>query len=167
MPKSNVSKTGILTKRQMDFVSSWSGSSVAAARAAVYRDPEGSACKIMKNQPVKDLIREKQQAMARESGRALASRIAPSRIDIINHLWRLARLSPEKTNNNITGQMKATDALAEIFGLKIDSQADFDREIEGKTQAEIDFFVAHGYFPEPQDQPGPKTQTITEENQDQ
>jgi hypothetical protein len=165
MPKSKVSQTGILTKRQMDFVSSWSGSSVAAARAAGYRDPKGSACKIMKNQPVKDLIREKQQAMARESGRALAGRIAPSRIDIINHLWRLARLSPEKTNNNITGQMKATDTLAEIFALKFDSQADFDREVEGKTQADIDFFVAHGYFPTNEAPGQTKPQPQPEEDQ--
>jgi hypothetical protein len=158
MPKSKVSQTGILTKRQMDFVSSWSGSSVAAARAARYRDPKGSACKIMKNKPVRDLIREKQLAMAREAGKALARQLAPSRIDIVNHLWRLARLSPEKTNNNITGQMKATDALAEIFGLKIDSRADFDREIEGRTQADIDFFVAHGYFPETQSEAEPEGQ---------
>jgi hypothetical protein len=151
MSKSKVSQSGLLTKRQLDFVSSWSGSSVAAARAAGYSDPQGSACKIMKNEPVTDLLKEKQQEMARASGRALAARLAPSRIDIINHLWKLARLSPKKTNNNITGQMKATDTLAEIFALKIDSQADFDSEVEGKTQAEIDFFVTHGYFPEPQD----------------
>ncbi|HWZ43757.1 MAG TPA: hypothetical protein VNW97_09780 [Candidatus Saccharimonadales bacterium] len=164
MPKSKVSQTGMLTQRQMNFVSCWAGSSVAAARAAGYRDPKGAACKLMKVPQIKDLIREKQQSMARESGKALVGQIAPSRIDIINHLWQLARLAPERTNNNITGQMKATDTLAEIFALKFDSQSDFDREVEGKTQADIDFFVAHGYFPAHSTQP--KNEDSNEDNED-
>jgi hypothetical protein len=87
--------------------------------------------------------------MAEESGKTLGRQIAVSRPEIINRLWQLAQLSPTETNRTIYGQIKAAETLAYVFDIKLNRPADLDHEIRGRTSSEIDFFVEHGYFPDP------------------
>ena len=89
--------------------------------------------------------------MITESAKLLARQITVCRADIINRLWELAQLAPDKTSNSITGQIKAAETLSRIFDVKINRTADLDREIAGKTEEEMEFFVAHNYFPGPGD----------------
>ena len=87
--------------------------------------------------------------MAEESGRLLGKQLTVCRAEVINRLWELAQLPPSETNNTIGGQIKAAETLALVFDIKVNRPADLDRELQGKTSAEIDFFVEHGYFPDP------------------
>jgi hypothetical protein len=38
------------------------------------------------------------------------------RTQILNRYWELANLTPEETKGNISGQLKALDALIEVLG---------------------------------------------------
>lgn len=93
----------------------------------------------------------KQETMIKESGKRLAAEIAVCRADVINRLWELARMSPKDTHDTISGQIKATEILAQIFDVRINRTADLDRELEGRTEEEVNYFVAHGHFPEDPD----------------
>ena len=94
----------------------------------------------------------KQEAMIKESGKRLATEVTVCRADVINRLWELAQMPPEQTNKSIGGQIKATEILAQIFDVKINRTADLDRELEGRTEEEVNYFMAHGHFPESQDE---------------
>src|SRR5205085_6045811 len=147
MPNRSVKKTGILTPQQLKFIANWQGSGVAAAESAGYKDPVNASSKLMRKEPVRAGIRRKQNAMAEEAGKILGKQVAVCRADVINRLWDLAMMAPDETNKNIIGQIRASEALANILGISIKRKADVTKQLEGKTQADIDFFVAHGYFP--------------------
>lgn len=51
---------------------------------------------------------------------------------------------------NDSVKVRAAVALAEIKGMKIQRSLDANKEFEGKTEEELDFFAIHGYWPEPQ-----------------
>ena len=152
MPNRSVEKTGILTEQQLKFIACWQGSAVAAAAAAGYKDPVNAGYKLMQLEPIREGIRMKQNAIAEETGRALGKQIAVCRADVINRLWDLAMMDPDNTKETITGQIRASEALANILGISIKRKADVTKQLEGKTQADIDYFVAHGYFPEPEEE---------------
>src|SRR5947207_8096676 len=152
MPNRSVEKTGILTEQQLQFIACWQGSAVAAAAAAGYRDPVDAGYKLMQRKPIREGIRMKQNAIAEETGRALGKQIAVCRADVINRLWDLAMMDPDNTKETITGQIRASEALANILGISIKRKADVTKQLEGKTQADIDYFVAHGYFPQPEEE---------------
>ena len=89
--------------------------------------------------------------MIKESAKLLAKQINVCRADIINRLWELAQLTPRDTSGSITGQIKAAETLSRIFDVKINRTADLDRELQAKTEEEVNYLVAHGYFPGPKD----------------
>lgn len=90
----------------------------------------------------------KQETMIKESGKRLAAEIAVCRADVINRLWELAQMQPDKTGHSIGGQIKAAEILARVFDVRINRTADLDRELEGRTEEEVNYLVAHGHFPE-------------------
>src|SRR5437016_2328144 len=136
-----------LTEKKLRFVAAWTGNLVAAARAAGYKDPKSSAYKLMKDPDIAKALQAKQESMLQESGEHLARTLPLSRADVIDRLWQLAQLGPERTNHNITGQVKAAQALEQIFTLNIDSNEPLKRQLEGKSEAEMEFFVVHGFLP--------------------
>lgn len=142
-----------LTEMQLRFVSAWTGNLIAAARTAGYSDPKGAAYKLMKDPNVVEALQKKQESMLQESGEHLARTLPLSRADVIDRLWQLAQLSPERTNCNITGQVKAAQALEEIFALNIDQKEQLPRQLEGKSEAEMEFYVIHGFLPHSEENP--------------
>src|SRR5689334_2789141 len=136
-----------LSQKKLNFVAAWSGNLIAAARAAGYRDAKGAAYKLMKDPEVVKALQKKQEAMLQESGEQFARTIPLSRADVIERLWQLAQLQPHSTNGNITGQVKAAQALEEIFALNIDRNPGLKRQMEGKSDAELEFYVVHGFLP--------------------
>jgi len=155
VPRRSVKKTGILTTQQLKFITHWQGSSVAAAAAAGYSDPVNAAGKLMQQEPVRAAIRRKQNAMAEEAGKILGKQVAVCRADIINRLWELAMMSPDDTNNSIGGQVRASTALADIFASSTRRKPDA-KQLEDKSQDDINFFVVHGYFPPEQEEAAPE-----------
>ena len=140
-----------LTTKQQQAILLWSGDIIAAARAAGYSEPAKTAYRLMKNPEFTKQLMLKQETMIKESAKLLAREITVCRADLINRLWEFAQLAPGETSHTITGQIKAAEILSRIFDVKINRTADLDREIEGKAEEEMDYFVAHGYFPEPGD----------------
>lgn len=142
-----------LTERQLRFVSAWTGNLIAAARTAGYSDPKAAAYRLMKEPHVVQAIQKKQDSMLQESGEQFARTLPLSRADVIERLWQLAQLSPNATNHNITGQVKAAQALEEIFALNIDRNERLKRQLEGKSEAEMEFYVIHGFLPHQEEKP--------------
>lgn len=141
-----------LSEKKLRFVAAWTGNLIAAARAAGYRDPKSAAYKLMKDPGVVKALQAKQDSILQESGEHLARTLPLSRADVIDRLWQLAQLSPEQTNCNITGQVKAAQALEQIFALNIDRVEVLRRELQGKSEAEVEFYVVHGFLPHPEHQ---------------
>lgn len=148
---SSTSKTSkLLNEKQQDFVAAYRGNATTAARAAGYKDPKNSAQQLMRNPIVMNHLEKKQEAFSKESGRRLARELNFCRNDILNRMWELANLPHEdKERPSYETQLKAMQALAEIFDNDITRTADLTRQLEGKTQAEVEFFASHGYFPKP------------------
>ena len=142
-----------LTDMQLRFVSAWTGNLIAAARAAGYSDPKGAAYKLMKEPHVVEALQQKQESMLRESGEHLARTLPLCRADVIDRLWQLAQLNPERTNGNITGQVKAAQSLEQIFALNIDENDLLKRQLEGRSEEELEFYVVHGFLPHQQPKP--------------
>ena len=141
-----------LTEKQLRFVAAWAGNLIAAARAAGCKRPKDAAYKLMKDANVVAALQAKQKSMLQESGEHLARTLPLSRADVIDRLWQLAQLSPEQTKSNITGQVKAAQALEQIFTLNIDRVEVLRRELQGKSEDEIEFYVVHGFLPHPEHQ---------------
>lgn len=154
-----------LSQKKLNFVAAWSGNLIAAARAAGYKDPKGAAYKLMKDPEVVKALQKKQEAMLQESGEQFARTIPLSRADVIERLWQLAQLQPQTTNGNITGQVKAAQALEEIFALNIDRNPGLKRQMEGKSDAELEFYVVHGFLPYKEEEPGSILEGSTESPQ--
>jgi phage terminase small subunit len=145
-PTSNL-HLSYLTEMQLRFVSAWTGNLIAAARTAGYSNPRVAAHKLMKDPNVVEALQKKQEAMLQESGEHLARTLPLSRADVIDRLWQLAQLSPERTNHNIGGQVKAAEALERVFALNIDKNDLLKRQLEGKSESDVEFFVIHGFLP--------------------
>ena len=143
-----------LSEKKLRFVAAWTGNLIAAARAAGYKHPKDAAYKLMKDPKVVKALQTKQESMLQESGEHLARTLPLSRADVIDRLWQLAQLDPERTNSNITGQVKAAQALEQIFALNLDRNQPLKRHLEGKSEAELEFYVVHGFLPY-QDEPKP------------
>ena len=139
----------LLNQKQLKVILGWNGDLMAAVRAAGYKHPKLEANRLMKNLAFVVELKRKQESMAEESGKLLGQKLSMTRVEVINRLWELALMDPQKTGNTIYGQIKATESLASVFDIKICRSADVDRELERRTSSEIDFFVEHGYFPEP------------------
>jgi phage terminase small subunit len=152
MATRNTKSSGIVRGKMLKFVTCYEGNATVAARAAGYTNPVASSKQLMKNLVITKLIQTKQESMAKESGKLLAKQITVCRADVINRLWDLAQLRPDDTNGNIAGQIKATEALAQIFDIKIVRTADLNKQLEGKTQEEVDHFVATGFWTKPEEE---------------
>src|SRR5262249_51431001 len=92
-------------------------------------------------------------ALPQDPAEHLARPLPLPRADVIDRLWQLAQLSPRETNCNITGQVKAAQALEEIFALNIDQNEMLKRQLEGKSEAELEFYVVHGFLPHQEQKP--------------
>jgi len=142
-----------LTEKQLLFVSAWTGNLIAAARAAGYSNPRAAAYKLMRTPEVVSALQHKQEVMVRESGEQFARTVPLCRADIIDRLWQLAQVTPERTNNNIGSQVRAAEALERIFALNIDKNDLLKRQLEGRSQEEVEFYVVHGYLPHQEPKP--------------
>src|SRR5579864_2826443 len=111
------------------------------------QEPKAAAYKLMKDPEVVKALQTKQESMLQESGEHLARTLPLSRADVIDRLWQLAQVPPEKTNCNITGQVKASQALEEIFALNLDRDERLRARLEGKSKADAEFYVIHGFLP--------------------
>ena len=129
----------------MAFVAAHDGNDTEAARAAGYKNPARSAAKLMAIPAVRKAIEEKQKATIKASGAKIGRRL--TKVDVVDRLVELADLPPDRTKGNITGQVNALKAIAEIEGFIGRQTMDITKEAEGKTEAEMQFFCAHGYWP--------------------
>lgn len=142
-----------LTEMQLRFVSAWTGNLIAAARAAGYSNPKGAAYKLMRDPYIVEALQKKQESMLQESGEQLARTLPLSRADVIDRLWQLAQLNPERTNGNVSGQVKAAQALEQIFALNLGRNDLVKRQLQGKSEAEVEFYVVHGFLPHREEKP--------------
>lgn len=148
MNNRKLKEAGLLTGMRQKYVNAWSGDSRCAAREAGYKNPDKSADQLSSDPVVLAALKRKQDAMVEESGRRLGAQINVCRADIINHLWDLARVSTKDTNGTIYGQVRATQALADIMCMKVVRTLDIPKELEGKTREDVDHFLMWGVFPE-------------------
>src|SRR5215471_15684406 len=149
MPTRDSETTGILNQQMLEFVAAWRGNAIAAARAAGYKNPKSSAEKLMKNEAVQRAIKEKQIAMSQESGKLWARELKFCRNDILNRMWEMANLPHEdKQTPSFETQLKAMQALAEIFDTGLARTAELARLIKGRSPEEIEYLSAHGHYPE-------------------
>jgi len=107
-------RRNILSQRQLSFVAAHVGNNTEAARAAGYKNPERSAPRLMAIPAVRQAIEEKQKAIIEASGAKMGRRL--TKIDVVSRLLELAKLPPERTRHNLTGQLKALEAIADIEG---------------------------------------------------
>jgi len=136
---------GLLNQRQLAFVVAHVGNDTEAARAAGYKNPERSAPKLMAIPAIRNAIAEKQRAIIAAAGAKVGRRL--SRVDVVERLIELADLPPERTRYNISGQVSALKAIAEIEGYVNREQVDLAKELADRTIEEKEFFITHGYFP--------------------
>jgi len=137
-----------MTLRERKFVEVFKGNATEAAIEAGYKT---SAARVMASRLLaKPAIRE---AIERRMSCA-AKRAGVVRSDIVGRLWELALLAPEATGGNITGQVRAADALADILGMKVQRMADLTKQFEGRSEDELEFFAQHGYWPVDAARPG-------------
>jgi len=142
-----------LSEKKLRFVAAWTGNLLAAARTTGYKNPRDAAYKLMRDPEVVKALQKKQDSLLQESGEHLARTLPLSRADVIDRLWQLAQLHPSTTNSNITGQVKAAQALEEIFALNIDQNDLLKRQLEGRSQEELEFYVVHGFLPHQEPKP--------------
>ena len=109
------SRRNILSQRHLAFVVAHIGNDTEAARAAGYKNPERSAPKLMAIPAVRQAIQEKQKAIIEASGAKVGRRL--TKVDVVDRLFELAKLPPEQTRHNLTGQLNALKAIADIEGL--------------------------------------------------
>ena len=70
-----------------------------------------------------------------------------------------------RTKNNITGQVNALKAIAEIEGYVVNRYEDLTKEFAGRTDVEKEFFASHGYWPnevEPSQPGSPGSESASE-----
>ena len=109
------SRQNILSQRHLAFVAAHIGNDTEAARAAGYKNPQRSAPKLIAIPAVRQAIKEKQKAIIEASGAKIGRRLA--KVDVVDRLFELAKLPPEQTRHNLTGQLNALKAIADIEGL--------------------------------------------------
>lgn len=157
MPARNTIATGLLSKEMLKFVAAYEGNATTAARRAGYKNPKSAANKLMKNPTVTDAIKKKQDAMAEEFGRRLARELNFCRTDVLNRIWQIANPSSKEKDDDgpsYETQLKAAQALAEIFDQDISRAAAIAPQLAGKSEAEIEFFLEHGTLPNSGEQNG-------------
>jgi hypothetical protein len=64
---------------------------------------------------IRQAIQEKQNAIIEASGAKIGRRL--TKVDVVERLFELAKLPPEQTRHNLTGQLNALKAIADIEGL--------------------------------------------------
>lgn len=135
------------TEMRMAFVLAWKGDDTEAARAAKFSDPVRDSFRLMQIPEIAKAIEEKRKQMVEVSARKIATKA--SKIDVTERALKLADMLPKDTNSNITGQVAALRLVAEMQGFMVKGQEhdQFRKQLEGKSEAEKEFFVEHGYWP--------------------
>ncbi|HEV3036507.1 MAG TPA: terminase small subunit [Candidatus Angelobacter sp.] len=136
-----------LSSKQLKFVAAWQGNDIAAARAAGYRKPKNVAFRLMQNPAVATEIRRKQRIMTEESAKRIAAQLSFDRNHVLNRLWEMAQISPEKTNNTLSSQVKAAESLAALFDAELKRIAEILPHLSGKSAEDVQFWIRHGHFP--------------------
>ena len=149
MAQKNPKPQGILRERQLKFIMAWRGDAVAAARAAGYRKPEIVGCRLLQNPAIETEIRRKQRIMTEESAKHIAAQLVFDRNNVLNHLWELSQIPPEKTNNTLSSQVKAAETLTAVFDAEFKHIAEILPHLHGRSPAEIQFWIRNGRFPDP------------------
>jgi hypothetical protein len=136
----------VLNERELKFVANYEGDIRTAAKAAGYKPNSKYVYTLMQKPAIREAIKAKLAKVSEESGKKLARQIAKA--DVTARLLKLADIDPEFTNNNITGQVNALRALAEIEGYVIRKTEDVTKLAQGRSMAEMEYFAVHGYWPE-------------------
>lgn len=144
MPKGG-KKTFSWTKIRVAFVLAWKGNDVEAAREAGCGRPESDAARLMKMPEMKAAIEKRREEMFKAS--AIKTGKALSKTEVITRALRLADIEVKKTKGSITGQVNAVRLLAELGGFIVKQSRDLTKELENKTEEELEFFAQNGYWP--------------------
>ena len=137
-----------MTLRERKFVDVFKGNATEAAIEAGYKQSAARVMgsRLLAKQAIRDAIELKMACAAK--------RVSIERSEILGRLWELASMPPEATGNNIGGQVRAADALADILGMKVQRTADLTKQFEGRSEDELEFFAQHGYWPVDATRPG-------------
>jgi phage terminase small subunit len=122
------------------------GSGTEAARIAGYSQPQLAAARLVKHPGVVAALKKKQDEVIKASGRKLGRAI--TKVDVVTKLAALADIDPAETNNNITGQVNALKAIAEIEGYIVKKTQDVTELAKGRSVEEMEHFAIHGYWPD-------------------
>ena len=112
------------------------------------KNPRVHACEKMKNPLVVQAMAEWeaiQKAAAQKAADADARKPVVTRREIEEGL-----LSEARQADTASARVRAWMGLAQIKGMTIQRTLDLEREFEGKTEEELDYFSIHGYFPDEQ-----------------
>lgn len=141
---------GLLTPMQNRFVENFDGNATEAARLAGYKNPNMLGPRLMQNKMVAAAIQAKMairlEAQAKEEGKAIGKKAAVTKAAVMDRLGDLMNLAPGDTNNNISGQVRAANVLAEILGMKVGPQN--PDKFEGFTDSELERYAKDGTVPE-------------------
>lgn len=139
-----------LTPLEWRFTQEYNGHGdgyAAALRAgAAKSNAKQWASRILKRPDVKAAIDKKLERAAEVVAVSLGTQIA--RADVTSRALKLADMPPEKTNGNINGQVNALRLIAEIERFIVRQTEDLTKQLQGKTEAEKEFFALNGYWPE-------------------
>jgi hypothetical protein len=147
MKRQSSNDSGILSGKKLKFVAAWQGNTIAAARAAGYKKPKNMAFRLMQDPTIADEIRRKQRIMTEESAKRIAAQLSFDRSSVLNRLWEIAQIAPDKTNNTLSSQVKAAEALAAAFDAELKHVAEILPHLSGKSEEDVQFWVRHGHFP--------------------
>lgn len=140
----------ILSEREMKFVQHFHGNATEAARIAGYKNPELAGNRLRYRPRVKAAIERIHNKALEQAGKELGHKLAKtiSKLDVVDKLMALAEIDPLLTNNNITGQVSALKAIAEIEGYIIKKSQDVTELAKGRSVEEMEFFAQKGYWPD-------------------
>lgn len=156
-------KREILSAKQLKFVAAYEGDGTAAARSAGAKNPSQYACAALKNHAVLKAIKDKQGQVVRDSGKLLAKKLAKAEIlETILYGIGIVKAASEKVaqkkhirNDDVITLTKVLDSLtkagmtlAELQGYMIHKTLNLDKMLDGRTPEEMEYFAAHGYWPE-------------------
>lgn len=141
-----------LSAQQAQFVEAYlqSRDTAAAAEKAGYSAPyKLSGAKVFRNRTVAIEIERRLERIQKQTDAQYAQGQLKTvtRGDVMQRLWDLASMGPLGESQNISAQVRACDALADILGMKVALTADVTEQFAGKSDEQKVFFAMHGFWP--------------------
>lgn len=96
-----------------------------------------------------------EQKEIERTAKKIADMQTVGRAEVFSRMAELMNMPPDITNDNISGQVKAGEALAKILGMMVERTADVTKMFEGKTEQELEYFAVHGEWPNRVDESQP------------